>query len=290
MTLNTFLIHIFYLGYVASICWGASVFYSQILTPKHSVSSPQKSCFLLSFILTSGTVFVFFNSSILSSLWFLVCLALPVPLFFQERPALKVATGFFVLLIYSFTEIAGFALLSIINLFVPKMNLIPINIALSGNLFLSFITFTLNTLIYILLLHILSRALKHLLTYFRPRLGILLAFPFFIAIINVGTLNSIDSHRKLIVYTPLLLLFLACTLFLLNKGLKEFQIQKRLSLQAKNQRTQTEQQLLYYKKLEVKYTSLRTWRHDLANHLTIITLLLENKRYNEIEKYLEELL
>lgn len=47
---------------------------------------------------------------------------------------------------------------------------------------------------------------------------------------------------------------------------------------------------MYYKKLEVKYTSLRKWRHDIANHLTIITLLLENKRYNEIEKYLEELL
>lgn len=232
MTLNTFLIHIFYLEYAASICLGASAFYCQILTPKRSVSSPQKYCFLLSFILTSGTVFVFFNNSVLSSLWFLASLALPALLFFQERPAIKVVTGFLVLLIYSFTEIAGFALLSIINLFVPKTSLIPINIALNGNLFLSFITFTLNTLIYTLLLHILSKTLKHLLTYFRPRTGILLAFPFFIAIINVGVLNSIDSHRKLIAYTPLCVS--GAMIFLIIWQLLHFYLKKESIKKPKN--------------------------------------------------------
>ncbi len=290
MTINIFIIHIFYLIYVAFICLGLSVFYSQMLTPKSNIAHPKKACFKLSLMLTAGTVFFIFSNSVWASLWFLISLALPAFLFFKDRPIIKTAVCLLVLLSYSFTEMAGFALLSIINLFFPQISLIPMKILLSGNLPLSFMAFALNVLIYMLLLFMLSKALKRLLAYLQPRTGILLALPFFIAIINVGVMTNIENHRDLFICTPALSISLAIALFILSKGLRELQRQEFLALQTEIQRQKIEYQLLYYKRMGEEFISLRKWKHDMANHISSITFLLENKNYKDAKKYLEELL
>ena len=264
------------------LCSGA---YSQ----KRSKSSP-KNLFSPSVFLTAGTVFVFFNSTVISSIWFLTSLALPAFVLFQDKVLTKIFMCFLALLSCSFAEMTAFALLSAINLFFPEKDLIPAHIFLSGDVFLSFITFAIISLVYTLLLFVISKALKRLYTYLKPRIGILLAFPFFIVIINDGMLTSIDDHKQLYLYTPVLLVLFIFAMFILSKGLKELQKQEFLALQTEKQRKKVEYQLLYYKKMGEEFIFLRKWKHDMENHIAVIAFLLENENYKDAKKYLEELL
>lgn len=290
MSLNIFIIRIIFLVYIASLCFGTSNFYVQVLTPRKGLSHPQKICFLLLFFLTAGTVFVFFNSTVISSIWFLTSLALPAFVLFQNKVLTKIFMCFLALLSCSFAEMTAFALLLAINLFFPEKDLIPAHIFLSGDVFLSFITFAIISFAYTLLLFVISKALKSLLAYLRPRTGILLAFPFFIAIINVGALTNIENHKDLFIYTPALIISLAFALVILAKGLRELQKQELLALQTKKQKKKAEYQLLYYQKMGEEFISLRKWKHDMSNHIVAITFLLENENYGDAKKYLEELL
>lgn len=290
MSLNSFIIRIIFLVYIASLCFGTSNFYVQVLTPRKGLSHPKKICFLFLFFLTAGTVFVFFNSTVISSIWFLTSLALPAFALFQDKMLTKVFMCFLALLSCSFAEMTAFALLSAINLFFPEKDLIPAHIFRSGNVFLSFITFAIISFAYTLLLFVISKALKRLHTYLKPRIGILLAFPFFIVIINDGMLTGIDSHKQLYIYTPVLLVLFIFAIFILSKGLKELRKQELLTLQTEKQRKKVEYQLLYYKKMGEEFISLRKWKHDMTNHISAITFLLENKNYKDAKKYLEGLL
>lgn len=280
------MVYVFHLIYIIIICLGLSFFYVQILTPKKSISHPQRTCFLLSLVLTWETVFVFLNSSVLSSIWFLSTLALPAFLLFQEKIITKIVAVMLLLLSCSFAELSSMTLMSAINLFMSEMDLIPAHILLSGKILPSFLIYAINTFVYLLFLSLFSKASKKILIYLRPKISILLAFPFFIVILNCGILASIKNHITLFICTPILTGLLICATLLLLKALKELQHLEQKLLQAKYQKHQIKHHLKYYENIEKAFNIYRKWKHDLSNHLSIISILLEQKNYKETEKYL----
>lgn len=62
--------------------------------------------------------------------------------------------------------------------------------------------------------------------------------------------------------------------------------QELLTLQCETQESQLKHRLEYYEKIEKNFITQRKWKHDIANHLSIISFLLEQKKYKETEKYL----
>ena len=43
-------------------------------------------------------------------------------------------------------------------------------------------------------------------------------------------------------------------------------------------------------KMEKEYHSVRKWNHDMENHLFSLNYLIDTKKYDEADKYLESLL
>lgn len=56
------------------------------------------------------------------------------------------------------------------------------------------------------------------------------------------------------------------------------------------QRDCLEQQEEHSKELAEKYSKIRKQNHDISNHLLVISYLIENKRWNETERYIEKIL
>lgn len=59
-----------------------------------------------------------------------------------------------------------------------------------------------------------------------------------------------------------------------------------MTLKRENQKHQIKHCLEYYRNIEKPFHSHRKWKHDISNHLSVISLLLEQKDYKETEKYL----
>ena len=62
--------------------------------------------------------------------------------------------------------------------------------------------------------------------------------------------------------------------------------QELMTLKRENQKRQIKHRLKYYKNIEKAFNIYRKWKHALSNHLSIISILLEQKGYKEIERYL----
>ena len=52
----------------------------------------------------------------------------------------------------------------------------------------------------------------------------------------------------------------------------------------------TKKQMEFSQEMEKEYRSVRKWNHDMENHLFSLNYLINTKKYDEAEKYLESLL
>ena len=52
----------------------------------------------------------------------------------------------------------------------------------------------------------------------------------------------------------------------------------------------TRKQMEFSQEMEKEYRSVRKWNHDMENHLFSLNYLINTKKYDEAEKYLESLL
>ena len=52
----------------------------------------------------------------------------------------------------------------------------------------------------------------------------------------------------------------------------------------------TRKQMEFSQKMEKEYHSVRKWNHDMENHLFSLNYLIDTKKYDEADKYLESLL
>lgn len=265
-------------------------FYCRILSKQNFIKHPLVSCLTLQAIALIVWYFTFsftitanFNLFI-NSLLFISCI-----LFFKGNFFLRICAGFISHFILTLGEIASVSLFLVINLFFPKLNLIPQVMFQDERIGLILLMILLDILFLVFVFEKLGGLLQNCFQSLKCSLLLRLGGPFTILLYLQTGLNTFLYIKKYLLYSFLYGIAVVISLFLLNSALKELDKQKAYNNQLELQKRFVNNQLEHFRKITHEYQSIHKWNHDISNHLFALSYLINQGQTDEARQYIDSL-
>lgn len=279
---------LYYLTYIAVIAYGIIKFYNKLLTPYSWLRKPFPDCFLVTLVLLLPMSFFSVENRMFSSTYFLILFLAIVLVFFRNKLYIKISCYFLAVLSYAFIELIPSSFFFVANLFIKNIDLIPQHFINNGFVCLSLIYFLLIDIFFLYFIFILANSFQGRFSTLPMTLIVCLSIPFLLAVLSCNIVEESRSYFDFTIKCAIMLPAFTLSLFLLSMGFKKLKQQELLTLQREAQESQLKHLLEYYKKIEKNYITQRKFKHDIANHLSIISFLLEERKYKETEAYLSD--
>lgn len=272
MDLTVFSHSFIMLFYLLIICY----IYKRLLTPRENLQH----VFLFSFLVMTPDLLVSILNYHLVVYVHWLFIALPLFFFYQDSIKRRLTCYIVVYLILLFGELFGFFIACVIASIQTGNVITPQQVEGGQALLAAFCTILSDTVMALLA----ASFLKSLFAFLSAGTIALIGFP----VILCTVLHTLVSIWPSLIFL-LAFLFPLCY-FILHRGFQNMQRQERSRQQKESQRLLLEKQLLYSQELEAEYQRLRKWNHDISNHLMALSYLLENKKYQEGDAYIQSLL
>lgn len=276
-----------YIGIIAFIAYCTARFYVAVLTPKKSIKRPLEACTLLTFLLLAPISWMIFHIPWIGSFWMFIGYSIPAIALFSDRFSLRISAFFFALVTYISTELIPASLIMAGSMIFAHKTLYPRTLLLEGNMAFALFYVICSGIVLRFALNILTSAFHKQFQYFKTRTVIYLTLPFFFVMVLCNTLTICTNYKQYFLASILVAIVFPLCLYIVSKGLQSLQRQELMTLQAEKKAQQLEQRLDSYRLLNSSFFELRRWKHDTANHLTVVSFLLETKKYDEAIQYLD---
>ena len=284
---NVVLVQIlYYFSYTAVITYGILRFYNELLTPRSWFRRPFRDTLSISLVLLLPMIYFSVRHRMFSSIYFLVIFFVIAVALFNDKLYIRISTYFFAVLSYIFIELVPSSFFFIANLFIKDIDLIPQYIINDGYVVLSLIYFLLIDLFFL-------RFILNLADTFRGRFATLplslvacLSLPFIVIAMTCNLMALCKNYFQFAVRCAIMLPLFIVALRLLLHGLDELKRQELYALSREAQEKQLKHRFEHYQYIEEKYVAYRKWKHDVINHLSIISFLIKQENYKDAENYL----
>ena len=284
---NVYLVQIlYYFSYTSVITYGILRFYNELLTPRSWFRRPFRDSFSISLVLLLPMIFFSVRNRMLSSLYFLGIFFVIAIALFKDKLYIRISTYFFAVLSYIFIELVPSSFFFIANLFIKDIDLIPQYIINDGYVVLSLIYFLLIDLFFLCFILNLTDTFKGRFASLPLSLVACLSLPFIVIAMACNLMALCKNYFQFAVRCAIMLPLFIVSLRLLLHGLNELNRQELYTLSRKAQEQQLKHRFEHYQYIEGKYVSHRKWKHDVINHLSIISFLIEQENFKDAENYL----
>ena len=284
---NAFIVKILYFFmYIAIINYDIMKFYNIILTPCSRLRHPLRDSFFICLLLLCPMIYLSAKSRMYSGTYFLAMFLVTAITLFKDKLSIRMAAYLFAVLAYEFIELLPASFFLLANCFSKKIDLIPQHPIDEDFVLLSFIYLVITDICFLCFISLLANSFQGHFNHLPISVIASLSTPFFTILATCNTLAGSKDYLALTIRCIVILPMVIFSLFLLRYVLKKMEQQELMTLKRENQKRQIKHRLKYYKNIEKAFNIYRKWKHALSNHLSIISILLEQKGYKEIERYL----
>ena len=267
------------ISYFLMLCFYAVIipyFYTRLLTPRKWARHPflfSCLCMMPNFILCliNYDAVIYIN-------WLMV--ALPLFFFFSDPLWKRIASYIFTYLIMLFAELASFFIVCAAASLLTGVMSIPSQVQGPQTLIVAAVNIILGAAVTLLAIPFIQSLFHHI----RLSTVILIGLPFILCTVA----HTLTESWPPFVFS-FIFLFPLCYV-ILSRGFQRMQKEELLRQQREHQRLLIQKQLGYAQELEREYGRLRRWNHDIANHFLALSYLLEQKKYEEGDCYIQSLL
>ena len=262
--------------------------YYAILTPNSKIHISSWQCSLIQFIIIF--LHTILTGNMLPTHILDLLLMMPAFLLFEEKLKTRFQMAIIAFLVCGIAELVVGALSIVINSIHPQWMLIP-NTWFSANRYKELFIYSCFVL---LILHFLLKQLreraKNKMFQLRMPWVLKLTLSMGLIIFFANFAGEMESREMLLTYLPLCLLISGFCLWLQITSLRDLEKHEKNRKKMELQRVQLEQRKVYFQKIEDQYQEIRKWNHDIANHLSALSWLMEQGESEKAEQYIDSLL
>lgn len=211
-------------------------------------------------------------------------------LFLKGTKSFKVSLAFASYVISICIESITATVLAILSILFPKAHIISVNIGRFGNTLTIVLVSSIEMVFILIVYHFIKKFLVQLSYMVNAKLIIRVAIPMVIIIMlsNIsGVVPPIWSIIVIHLIVALLSAWIAWKLYCRGLIIIGEQERKHIDKIYKIETLAAEIQHLH--RMDREYRRLRHWNHDIKNHLTAISHLISQRKYEDAEKYMKEL-
>ena len=211
-------------------------------------------------------------------------------LFLKGTKSFKVSLAFASYVISICIESITATVLAILSILFPKAYIISVNIGRFGNTLTIVLVSSIEMVFILIVYHFIKKFLVQLSYMVNAKLIIRVAIPMVIIIMlsNIsGVVPPIWSIIVIHLIVALLSAWIAWKLYCRGLIIIGEQERKHIDKIYKIETLAAEIQHLHC--MDREYRRLRHWNHDIKNHLTAISHLISQRKYEDAEKYMKEL-
>lgn len=187
-------------------------------------------------------------------------------------------------------EATASLLLSLIGLIFPSLHITGIFVAFEGNDISISLLCTLEIITYLIIFSFVLRFISSHAYLLRLSLLVSLLLPILLPMIlnNIFTMLSQNNLPTYIYLIPALISsFLIFKLFL--HGIHLLTLSEKENAIEQHRLDNIQQEINHLHSLDKEYKKLYVWNHDMANHLLALSLLSEQKKYDQALAYMKQL-
>ena len=211
-------------------------------------------------------------------------------LFLKGTKSFKVSLAFASYVISICIESITATVLAILSILFPKAHIISVNIGRFGNTLTIVLVSSIEMVFILIVYHFIKKFLVQLSYMVNAKLIIRVAIPMVIIIMlsNIsGVVPPIWSIIVIHLIVALISAWIAWKLYCRRLIIIGEQERKHIDKIYKIETLAAEIQHLH--RMDREYRRLRHWTHDIKNHLTAISHLISQRKYEDAEKYMKEL-
>ena len=211
-------------------------------------------------------------------------------LFLKGTKSFKVSLAFASYVISICIESITATVLAILSILFPKAHIISVNIGRFGNTLTIVLVSSIEMVFILIVYHFIKKFLVQLSYMVNAKLIIRVAIPMVIIIMlsNIsGVVPPIWSIIVIHLVVALLSAWIAWKLYC--RGLIIIGEQERKHIDEIYKMETLDAEIQYLHRMDREYRRLRHWDHDMKNHLTAISHLISQRKYEDAEKYMKEL-
>lgn len=262
-------------------------FYTQFLPVKKSLHHPYLLSVSLQLPFAVVCAFLKYSHVHIYSFMIYVYFFLPCFIISQASFLQKLTTEFIAYTVIITGEYTTSLLYSLVNLFYPNSNLMPAELIKNNSLMPQLLCLLLTNLLNIIIFHYLSVLFKMRFTSLGNKTILQLNFPMLISILLMNWLYIIGSlERNQLWYFLLYWLIITLCVPVISAGFKNLTRNEINRLHQEQQISVIQNQITYSQEIQQKYQAIRKTNHDYANHLLILSYLLQKQNKEQIDDYI----
>lgn len=280
--MESFTIFIIYMLWILTI---SQYLYHQLLKPKTD------HILLIGIILNILFVVLYLllqNHPFVSTTLLYVFVFLP-SLFYEGDMKHKLTITFMSLTFAVASETAWSTFFIALSPLFPHTSMIPALFKTNNQYILISIFSLLSGSVFYLLTYQAASIFKNYFTVLKSGYILKLCFYYMVVIFFQNMITSSTSVKESLFILPVFIVSTIIMCILFDRVLKQISTQSKEIALKKQQVELLETQLTSYKETEAQYMSIRHWNHDIANHLMVISHLLESSQYEEAKEYIKHI-
>lgn len=210
--------------------------------------------------------------------------------FFTEDLPFRIFLFFIFIVNMIFVEAVSAGILVILNFIFPQLYLAVLYVALRGNT----ISIALCSIFQIILNYLFLPRLFHFIQRFRHlinlKLFLYLGIPVLFMMIIGNLFMSIPSPSFSYGWFVIFSVIISAIMWsMFHQGMSLLKELEKHHLKEKHQQMLLEEEIKHLHLLDDEYQKLYRWNHDTSNHLLALSLLIEQKKYDQALSYIHTL-